>query len=144
MLDVFDRQSLIEASQSISSIFCNDVCVMLFDPHWALLFDHASSVKFAEEQKSRVSSIVESIRMGENAIRQLNSGWRIEELKSFRLMCHLSRIFAFLINDSFHLIVINKFTNRESRIDPTFEKSLAEACNRVKVSISALSNAHVQ
>ena len=140
-LDSVDRQQITDASRRLVNLFTNDVFILLID-RTEVIFDFASTPQFAAEMKANQSHIIEYIQLGENAVKQLNSGWHPDALQSFRLQCQQSRVFTFILSGTYRLIIINKYPQKIKNYDEAFEKDLKELCETVKRSIKGLSTAN--
>lgn len=137
-MDSVDRQAMSDAARRLVDLFGNDVFLVVLDGRSENIFDFSSSTDFGNEMKGKLSSIIESITMGENAVKQLNSGWRLDELKSFRLQSQQSRVFTFLLSDNYKFIIINKYPNRQKEFDPSFDGKLKPLIETVRKSIRTL------
>ena len=140
-----DNSKIRTASQNIVSLLKNDVFLVVFDNEWTPIWEFASGSEVMSEFHEELSRIHTVISGGEEAIRQLNSGWRVDELLSFKLNCHSSRIFVFLLTESYRLVIVNKnSSDQELPPDgPEVEQNLKRHCETIKNSINALNPAHV-
>lgn len=145
-LEKIDRAELEKCGNDIVKLFKDQVFSIIFDEKWGEIFNFSSSPDFGNEQKERLDSIKEYIRMGESAVNQLNSGWRSDEtkVKSFRLFCHQSRIFTFILKRQYHLVIINKCSSKGVASDPNFDSTLSRILTSITSSIPALASPNLQ
>ncbi|EAX89454.1 hypothetical protein TVAG_455630 [Trichomonas vaginalis G3] len=145
-LEKIDRAELEKCGSDIVKLFKDQVFSIIFDDKWGEIFNYSSSPEFGNEQKERLGSIKEYIQMGENAVGKLNSVWRTDEtkVKSFRLFCHQSRIFTFILKGEYHLVIINKCGSKGVVSDPNFDSTLQRILNGITNSIPALASPNIQ
>lgn len=144
-LERIDKEQLEKCANDIDKLFKDKVFSIIFDDKWSQIFNHASNQDFGNEQLGKLDSIKEYIQMGESAINQLNAGNRSDETKakSFRLFCHQSRIFTFILRHDYHLVIINKCGNQGPQPDPNFDSSLTRIIASIVNSIPALSSTNI-
>ena len=142
-----DSSKIRADSRNIVDLLKNDVFVVVFDNEWTAVWEYGSSANVSKEFHEQLPRIRTVISGGDEAIRQLNSGWRVDELLSFRLSCHMSRIFVFLLTESpaYRLVIINRYNSDEEMpvYGPEIDQQLKAICTSIKNSVSALSPAHV-
>lgn len=145
VISAVDNSKIRTASQNVVDLLKNDVFLVVFDNEWESIWDFASSQSVMSEFREQLPRIHTMISGGEEAIRQLNSGWRVDELLSFKLNCHSSRIFVFLLTESYRLVIVNKYNSEEELPSdgPEVDQRLKEICATIKSSINALNPAHV-
>lgn len=146
LADVVDTPRLTTYSQNLVDLLKNDVFLVMFDSEGNSIWQYASSTEMTNEYGEQLQRIKTIIYGGEEAIRQLNTGWRIDELASFRLNCQSSRIFVCLLTDTYRLVVINRYNAEEGKGPtdaPDLNQSLKQICGQIKSCIKALSAPHV-
>jgi hypothetical protein len=141
---VVDTSRMRVASRALVDLLSNDVHLLLVDRDWNMLWQFSSDTNIDAEFRSQLGQIRAAISNGEESIRQLNMGWRMDELLSFRLICHASRIFVFLFADSYKLVILNRFDPERGPPEdgPDFDTRLREIRTNIQNSITALAPAH--
>jgi hypothetical protein len=111
--------SLNRHAQALCALFTHDVFIAVFDADWGNSWSFASSPQFRSEFQTQLRQIQDAVATTEQTIRNLNEGWRVDELTAFRLVCLSSRIWVWLLNETHHLIVVNKVSSGEDFVaDP--------------------------
>ena len=135
---------MVTKARQILSILQNDTFIVMFDNTWTIFFDHASSQEILNEFREQVSRMQTAISGCEDSIKQFNTGWRIDELVSFKVTCQASRIYVFLLQESYRLVIINRFGDGTPEDSPNIDRTLAEVAKDMAGAIYALSSAHNQ
>jgi hypothetical protein len=106
--------TLTRHAQQLASLFTQDVFIVVFDPDGNPAWSFGSSPQVTSEFQAQLHPIHEAVSATEQTIRNLNEGWRVDELTAFRLTCLSSRIWVWVINGPYHLVVINKLNSGEA------------------------------
>jgi hypothetical protein len=143
---VVDGARMTTYSKELTSLFRNDVFLVVFDACWNEIWSFSTSPPVGEEYRGQLRQIHAAISDTESAIQSLNESWRVEELASFRLVCLSSRIYVWLLGESYHLVVVNKFNAEEEPPPdpPDFDQRANGLCDQIKGSIFALTLPLVQ
>lgn len=146
VLEDVDSARMTRCSQEIIDLFKNEVYITIINDYDERAWESASSDAVLTFFKENYQSLKYKIKIGEKAVRQLNSCWLLSDrLRSFRLVCNESRIFTFLLDQNFSLIIINRNTKDKHFEDPPdFDKKLNELVKTVKASLVPKADTHVK
>lgn len=104
--DSIDKTLVKTYSDEIIDLFRTDVSIGLFDNAGDLLYSYSSDPETAKGYRAQAANVIKCISNCENAINQLNTAWRENDLHSFRLLCHSSSIYVWLLGEAKHRLVI--------------------------------------
>lgn len=143
-LDSIDKAKMTECCSRLFALLNGEVFFSVLDSERKSIYEAASPSNFLSNFHTNMDEIGKVMESSEVAIRQLNSRWRVEGLSSFHLTCHSSRIYVYLVDENFRVLVIHKFGDENAAdSDPDFDRKLKDICSSVRDSISALSKEHV-
>ena len=141
VISAVDHPRMTSISQRIESILQKEVFLVVLDNDWTPVFDYGTNSRVVNEFRAALPQMRTVISGCEDAIRQLNTGWRVEELLSFKLNCHSSRIFVFILTESYRLVIINRFDGALDEA-PSVDNEIRSCSGEVKDAIYALAPAH--
>ncbi|OHT04197.1 hypothetical protein TRFO_28369 [Tritrichomonas foetus] len=151
-LDVVDQTKMDNYSREIERLLKNDVYIVIFQSEnnensktsWKNIFSHASAESVMKSFSPNIEGIASSIISTEDAIRQLNIGLRVDDLLSYRLTCHSSRIYTQILdppNGVLRLVVINKVSDNQTlNEDPSIDTRMKQICKNIQRALSAPSS----
>ena len=142
VVSAFDRPKMSTEAQRVVSLLKGDVFLVILDSEWTVVFDHASNANTLSEFRGHLARMQTTISGCEDAIRQLNTGWRIDELVSFKLTCQASRIFVFLLPQTYRLVIIHRFDEETPEDGPDVDQTLRAIAREMGDSIYVLSAPH--
>lgn len=134
-LDKFDKEAMNQCTQEIFQLFKNEVYVLVLDQNGEPIWERASSPEFWQEKHEQIHQFNSAVRIGQQAVTQLMQALSIDQLRSFRLVCHSSRMFTFLLNETFRLIIFVRINGEYNEPD---EKQISAICSRISELMTAL------
>ncbi|OHS96526.1 hypothetical protein TRFO_09914 [Tritrichomonas foetus] len=151
-LDIVDKSKIETCSKDIISLLKNDVYIVIFqqDNHENLKYRWKSIYSYSTPSMASLShdteNIASSILSTEDAIRQLNIGLRVDDLVSYNLSCHSSKIYTHILDTpagSLRLVIINKAAESEEVADdPDVNNRLKKISHSIKRALSASPSTH--
>lgn len=144
ILEEVDGVKMRDCQSKLFRLLTNDVFITIINDYGNDVWIEGSNEEIKAHFKENFQELKSKIATGESAIRQLNSSWRVEEkLISFRLVCHGSRIFTFLLDNNFKIVIINRNPPDVPIKDPpNFEKRFKEIVKEIISSITVPDEPH--
>lgn len=144
ILEEVDGVKLRASQSELFNLLQNEVFLTIINDYGNDVWISGSNDEIKTHFKENFQELKSKIATGESAIRQLNSSWRVEEqLLSFRLVCHGSRIFIFLLDNKFKIVIINRNPPDVPFNDPpNFEKRFKSIIKDVVSSITVPPEPH--
>lgn len=143
-IEEVERNKMGSASKAFFTLLKNEVYITLLNTNNIAVWDAASNNEMLKHYKQNYDELKKKIKAGEDAIRQFNTSWRFQDdLQSFRLVCHGSRIFIYLLDQKYKLIILNRLPPDGEFEDPLdFEKQLKEIVATVISAIKVFTLPH--
>ena len=155
-LDIVDESKMDGCSREIEGLLSNEVFIVIFKSEnnelnktvWRPIWTHASSENVSKGFKPNIENIASSIISTEDAIRQLNIGLRVDDLISYRLTCHSSRVYTQILDPpkgNLRLVIINKVQDNQTlNEDAGIDKRLKAICRQIQRHLSNNGSSHNQ
>jgi LytS/YehU family sensor histidine kinase len=124
-------------AEQMVSLFTQDVFLVIFNSVGDRIWSFISSTQMNSEFQTQLRQVQDAISATEQTIRNLNEGWRVEELNAFRLVCLSSRIWVWLLNETHRFVVINRVGNGQEfeREPPDLSEKATALCEKIRDSI---------